>query len=80
MNLVNLKISLVCIHTGYQPRKGLETGTVKVDPNKFCHLKQLCNSYYQKKERKHLLLGSKTEKLKIAVLSFFKSKNTFTIK
>ena len=29
----------VWVYLGYQARKGLHTGTVKIDPHKFCHLK-----------------------------------------
>ena len=35
---MDLKISCECI-PGYQARKGLHTGTVKIDPHKFCHTK-----------------------------------------
>ena len=44
IQLVDLKISCGCI-PGFQARKGLHTGTVKIDPHKFCHLKYLCKSY-----------------------------------
>ena len=41
---MDLKNSSGCI-PGYQARKGLHTGTVKIDPHKFCHLKSEINSY-----------------------------------
>ena len=41
---MNLKNSCGCI-PGYQARKGLHTGTVKIDPHKFCHLKyKICQN------------------------------------
>ena len=39
-----LKNSCGCI-PGYQEGKGLHTGTVKIDPHKFCHLKyKICQN------------------------------------
>ena len=40
IQLVNLKNSCGCI-PGYQVRKGLHTGTVKIDPHKLC-----CNNVF----------------------------------
>ena len=47
---------------GYQAREGLHTGTVKIDPHKFCNLKQSCNSHIFQIYQKHLFLCGKTEK------------------
>ena len=58
----------------------IRTGTVKIDPHKFCgSIKYPCNSYIFKIYQKHLLLCSKTETLKIAVMVFL-SKTTVKIK
>ena len=42
---------------GYQARKDLHTGTVKIDPPKFCHLK------YKICQNKTLFLGSQKHKI-----------------
>ena len=60
----------VIVHTGYQARKDLHTGTVKlnIDPHKFCHVAVI----YLRFTKKNLFLCGKTKKLKIAILTFFK--------
>ena len=50
---------------------------VKIDPYKFCYLKQPCNSYIFKIYKKNLFLCGKTEKLKIAALAFFRQENGY---
>ena len=74
MQLVDLQIS--CGSTpGSQARKDLHTGTVKIDPHKFLHLKYPYNSYSFKIYKKYLFSCCKTETLKITVLAFFKQEN-----
>ena len=44
MQLLDFKNPCGCI-PGYQTRKGLHTGTVKIDPHKFCRLKyKICQN------------------------------------
>ena len=71
---MNLKNSCGCI-PGYQARKGLHTGTVKIDPHKFCGLKyKICQN------TKTLIFRQlKTQKLDTAVLAFFKQENLLAV-
>ena len=43
MQLVHLQILCECTYLGHQARR--HTGTVKIDLDKFCHLKKPCNSH-----------------------------------
>ena len=70
MQLVDLKNSSGCI-PGYQVRKGLHTGTVKIDPHKFCHLKQLCKSYDLPKR---LIFRQLKTKFGNSFIGFFKTR------
>ena len=42
---------------GYEARKDLRKGTVKIDRHKFCHREKLCKSYIFTIYQKHLFLG-----------------------
>ena len=74
-----LEIHTVGSIPDYQARKCLHTGTVKIDPNKFCHLKYTSLCYVFKICQNHLFLGSKKQNLETAVLTFFKQENLATI-
>ena len=65
------------VYTSYQARKDLRAGTVKIDPQKFCHLKQPYDSYIFKIYQKHLFLCCETKKSKITGLAFFKQENYY---
>ena len=66
------------IHTGYQTRKRLPIGIVKIDLQKFCHLHSSVRvGYIFNNYQKYLHLCGKTEKLKKAVLAFFKQESRY---
>ena len=63
--------SFMWVYIGYQARKGLHTGTVKINPHKFCHLKYPCNSHIFKIYQIHLFLFGETKKIENSCIGFF---------
>ena len=75
MQLVNLQISCECT-PGYQAKKGLHTGTIKIDPyNASISNSHITIIYLTFIKNTYFNLYWKTEKLKINVLAFFKQEN-----
>ena len=58
----------------YQARKGLQTRSLKIDPDKCFHLKYPYNSYIFKSYQKHYFYAGYIKQKIENVLTFFKKK------
>ena len=79
MQLMDLKISCRCIHTGYQARKGLHTGTVTTDSMNFVILNSHVTVIYLRMI-KNTYIYAVNRKIENSCIGFFQARKQLTIK